>query len=85
MRVPFAARFWDVDACIECLPLGEHDKEVTSALLEAMPTAYGARPFRETPPEPDADPEFKLDVIWDKLSERVQFFLLAAFAREGLL
>jgi len=85
VKMPVVANYWDVDACIECLDFGPFHKEVTSALLAAMPTAYGARPERETPPEPDADPQFKLARIWNKLDVKVQLVLMAAFAKERIL
>jgi hypothetical protein len=56
--------YWRVDEAIECLPIGLTTQR---DLMEAMPEAYDALPFRETPPEPDADPDRKLKAVWHKL------------------
>lgn len=83
MKMPEAAKFLDVDACIECVDFGPFNKEVQSALLAAMPNAYGDRPESETPPEPDANPQYKLARIWSKLDEKVQLIILGALIKEG--
>jgi hypothetical protein len=57
-------RYWRVDEAIECLPIGN---TTVRALLDAMPGAYDELPFRETPPEPDADPDRKLKAVWHRL------------------
>lgn len=84
LKMPTCAPYWDVDQVIECLSFGDHRQAVTSALLEAMPNAYGDRPFREIP-EPDANPQFKLARIWHKLDTTVQQRILIALAQEGAL
>jgi hypothetical protein len=55
--------YWRVDEAVECLPISDTTRR---ALLSAMPDAYDV-PFRETPPEPDADPQYKLAAVWDRL------------------
>jgi len=84
LKMPDVAHYWDVDQVIECLSFGEHRQEVTSALLTAMPNAYGDRPFREIP-EPDANPQYKLDKVWHKLDLGIQQRILIALAQEGAL
>jgi hypothetical protein len=55
--------YWRVDEAIECLSVSDTTRR---ALMSAMPDAYDI-PFRETPPEPDADPQYKLAAVWDRL------------------
>ena len=59
-----------------------------------MPNAYGVpgggdvhdptgeltgTPQREVPPEPDADPEFKLSAIWDQVDPIIQKAIVDAY------
>jgi hypothetical protein len=72
MKMHPSLAYWNVDEVIECLSFGPQREAIITALLAAMPDAYGARPEREFPPEPDADPQFKLKRVWRKLSPEIQ-------------
>lgn len=85
LDIPAQIQYWRVDECMECLSFGEDRRMVEAALLTLMPTAYGeseAAKERETPPEPDADPEFKLSAIWDRLTDYEKRAIIKAAAHE---
>lgn len=82
MKQPWWARYKRVDVLVECFPIS---KESERELLEKMPEAYGGEPPGEDDwPEPDAkrDEPYKLDKVWDRLSEACQLDLIAAYEKE---
>lgn len=77
--------YWRVDEVIECLDMGGHGTEVTSALLAAMPDAYGGEvPGEDDWPEPDShrDAPYKLSRIWADLDPVIQGYIADAAAKQ---
>jgi hypothetical protein len=80
---PSWTNYYKVDEVIETLDLGPNSKQIERELLKLMPKAYDYDTSSyESPPEPDAFPEYKLSVIWPKLTPQTQQALQQAYASE---
>lgn len=79
--MPDWARFWRVDAVIECFDITTATR---AELLRLMPNAYGGdRPKDYYGNEPDLqrDYQYKLHVIWERLSEEAKADIVGAYEK----